>query len=116
MPLTTTLLFASLPLICLAIGYGLNWLARRLFKYRLPLVDLLPIPLLISAVYLSLPVFRKAGWFFSLAICLWGIIWILTRFYFEHALYLHKFLHSWWRFIFVMSGIWYVSFLIISLL
>ncbi|MCP8876482.1 DUF3397 family protein [Latilactobacillus curvatus] len=116
MPFSTTLFFAGLPPVCVALGYCIDRLTQRLFKHRFHYINWLPIPLLVSAIFLSMPIFSKAGWFFCLAICLWGIIWSLTRFYYDRALYLRKFLRSWWRFVIVMATAWYLSFLIITLL
>ncbi|XEO94686.1 DUF3397 domain-containing protein [Latilactobacillus sakei] len=116
MPFTATLFFILLPLICLAIGYGLNTILQRFFKKQIHFVDWLPVPLLISAIALSQPFFNKAGWFFCLAICLWGIVWSLTRFYYDHALYPRKFFKSWWRFVLLMASAWYLAFLVIALI
>ncbi|MEJ1323842.1 DUF3397 family protein [Latilactobacillus sakei] len=66
MPFTATLFFILLPLICLAIGYGLNLVLQRFFKKQLHFVDWLPVPFLISAIALSQPFFNKVRLVFLL--------------------------------------------------
>lgn len=111
------LFWIILPLICGLLATFIQRLLNRRHQRRIALTTaILPIPLILSTIMLSYPYFKKTGWFLLLAICLWGIIWALTRFYYDHELFLKKFLRSWWRFVLVMSATWYLTFLIITLI
>ena len=111
------LFWILLPLLCGGVAYANQRLIHRYFHRKLALVSwILPTPLILSTIMLSHPYFNKAGWFILLAMCLWGIIWALTRFYYDHELFLKKFLRSWWRFVLIMSAAWYLTFLIITLI
>ncbi|WP_057818234.1 DUF3397 family protein [Schleiferilactobacillus perolens] len=105
-----------LPLLLLIVGGGYNFLSTRWHGKPLRLASWLVIPQLLGIFILTYP--KDGIGVTLLPICIltavgFGILYLILRIVRDHDLLLRDFFRSYWRYLALLSGGWYVFALIL---